>query len=61
MSIGKGKKRLKGQPIIHLEIKKKHGVWLTNTAWEKLKEIAQTNKTSASEILESWIKNYQGT
>ena len=56
MSTGKGKKRLRNQPVLHDEIKKKRGVMLTDTAWHKVQELAAREKMSASEYLEEMIR-----
>ncbi|MBW4506197.1 MAG: hypothetical protein KME64_06770 [Scytonematopsis contorta HA4267-MV1] len=58
MATGKGKKRLKNQPAIYDEFKKRRGVWLTNTAWHKVQELAAIRGMSASELLESIIRGY---
>jgi len=48
----KGKKRIRNVPILHNEVKKRHSVFLTDTAWIKLQSIAKSSKTSVSEIIE---------
>ncbi|WP_017739940.1 hypothetical protein [Scytonema hofmannii] len=40
MQLGKGKKRVKNQPVFYDEKKEKHMVGLTPTAWRKLQAIA---------------------
>lgn len=52
----KGKKRIKNQPLFHGEVKKPHTVWLTDEAWNKLKEQAKNERISASEYIERAIK-----
>ncbi|NJM70488.1 MAG: hypothetical protein HC862_09775 [Scytonema sp. RU_4_4] len=56
MSTGKGKKRVKNQPALHEEMKKRRGIFLTNTAWEFVCEEAVKQQTSASEYVESLIQ-----
>jgi hypothetical protein len=58
MSTGKGKKRVREQPVLYDEPKKKRGVMLTDTAWHKIQELAVRNSMSASEYLEQMIRNY---
>jgi len=56
MAIGKGKKRLKNTPTFYEEMKKRRGVWLTDTAWLTVQELAVRSNTSASEYLEELIR-----
>ena len=56
MSTGKGRKRVKNQPALHEEMKKQHGIFLTNTAWYFVCEQAAKEKTSASEYIEALIQ-----
>ncbi|MBW4632170.1 MAG: hypothetical protein KME30_09775 [Iphinoe sp. HA4291-MV1] len=58
MSTGQGKKRVKNIPVLYDEPKKKRGVMLTDTAWQKIQELALKDKTSASEYLEELIRKY---
>lgn len=58
MSTAKGKKRIREQPVLYDEPKKKRGVMLTNTAWHKIQELAARNCMSASEYLEQMIRNH---
>ncbi|GET40234.1 hypothetical protein [Microseira wollei] len=60
MSTEKGRKRLKNQPVLHDELKKKRGVWITDTAWGMLQETAVRNQTSCSEYLEMLIRRECG-
>ena len=58
MSMKKGKKtdkRMRGVPVHDDELKKKHGVWLTDTAWELLREKAKEDGVIAREYLERSI------
>jgi hypothetical protein len=56
MSTEKGKKRIRNQPVYHDELKKRRGVWLTDTAWHKLQYCAAQEQTSASEFLETLLR-----
>jgi hypothetical protein len=56
MSTGKGKKRVRNVPVLHDEPKKKRGVWLTDTAWHSIQELAARKGVSASECLEELIR-----
>ncbi|MBD2208189.1 hypothetical protein H6G33_25485 [Calothrix sp. FACHB-1219] len=58
MSTGKGKKRVKNTPVLYDEVKKRRGVWLTDTAWHSVQELAVKNDVSASEYLEEIIRKY---
>ncbi|MGH8001607.1 MAG: hypothetical protein ACREPR_19840 [Brasilonema sp.] len=58
MSTGEGRKRVKNIPVLYEELKKKRGVMLTDTAWQKIQELALKEKTSASEYLEELIRKY---
>ena len=39
MQLGLGKKRVKNQPIFYDEMKERHMVGLTPTAWKKLQAV----------------------
>ena len=56
MSTRKGKKGVKNIPMFYDEIKKKHGIWLTDSSWLGAKEKALTNDLSASEYIEQLIR-----
>ena len=56
MATGKGKKRVKNQPILHEELKKMRGVYLTESTWLGAKEKALTNGLSTSEFIEQLIR-----
>ena len=56
MSTGKGIKRVKNQPVFHEGLKKHRGVWLTDDAWNKVREKAVEKGLSCSEYLENLIK-----
>lgn len=53
----KGKKRIKNVPVFYDEVKKKHSIFLTDSAWSKLQGIAKLNKTSVSEIIEKLVRD----
>lgn len=46
------RKRLKGIPVIRGEVKERHNIMLTMTAWQLLKSKAGSMNTSVSEIIE---------
>ena len=52
----KGKKRTKNNPVLHEELKKKHGIWLTDSSWLGAREKALRNGLSASEYIEQLIR-----
>ena len=56
MSTRKGKKGVKNSPMFYDEIKKKHGIWLTDSSWLGAKEKALRNSLSASEYIEQLIR-----
>ncbi len=49
-----GQKRLRNIPVLYDEVKKTHGVKLTDTAWNIINEVAQEQGISASELVERW-------
>ncbi len=57
MSTGKGKKRIKNQPVLYNELKKQRAIWLTNKSWYKVQEKAVQSGISASEYLENLIRS----
>lgn len=50
----KGQKRLRNVPVFYDEVKKTHGLKLTDTAWSAINEVAQQQGISASELVERW-------
>ena len=54
MSSRKGKKAVRNIPLFHDEVKKRHHVLLTPTAWQRLQDLAASHGTSASELIEFW-------
>lgn len=61
MQPGKGKKRIKNVPVFYEELKKKHSIFLTDSAWRKLQGIAKLNKTSVSQIIERLVREDDGS
>jgi hypothetical protein len=57
MPTGKGKKRIKDQPVLHNGLKKQRSIWLTNESWEKAQEKSVHLGVSTSEYLEILIRN----
>lgn len=60
MATGKGKKRVKNQPVLYDSLKKKKALWLTTETWEIIEEAAVINKVSRSEYVEQLIRTYHG-
>ena len=56
MSTGKGKKRMKNQPVLHEGVKKKRNPLITDYAWHGMQEKAIKAGLSASEYLERLIR-----
>ena len=56
MSTGKGKKRVKNQPVLYNELKKVHGISLTDYSWDKLRTMAKKKGLSVSEFVEQWLR-----
>ena len=52
--MAKGQKRLRNVPVFYDEIKKTHGIVLTDTSWKLINEVAQEQGISASELIERW-------
>ncbi len=59
MSTRKGKKRLRNQPIFYDEIKKVHGISLTDSSWVRLQQLAKQKGLSISEFIERWVRDTQ--
>ncbi|NEO41279.1 MAG: hypothetical protein F6J90_35120 [Moorea sp. SIOASIH] len=51
----KARKIMRGVLGYHDELKKRHGVWLTDTAWKWLQLSAKDSGTTVGEFLENWI------
>ncbi|MBR8838901.1 MAG: hypothetical protein DSM106950_34090 [Stigonema ocellatum SAG 48.90 = DSM 106950] len=56
MQQGKGKKRIKNQPVFYDEIKERRTLSLTPTAWKKLLALSIDAGLSASECMERIIR-----
>ncbi|NEO81804.1 MAG: hypothetical protein F6J99_38660 [Moorea sp. SIO4G3] len=52
----KSQKRTRGAPAHYDELKKKHGVWLTDTTWKWLQLSAKDSGVSVGEYIESWVR-----
>ena len=61
MTTGKGKKRVKNQPVLYEELKKCRGIYLTDTAWDIARISAIKLKMSASEYVERLIREQDGS
>ena len=48
------KKRLKNVPVLHDEVKERHQIVVTPTAWENMKQEAEKRKISISELIEEF-------
>ncbi len=57
MTTKKGQKRLKNIPVLHNEVKERHQIVVTPTAWKKMKEEANRRGISVSELIEEFGKN----
>ena len=57
MTTKKGQKRLKNIPILHEELKQRHQIHVTPTAWRSLKEEAGRRDISISELIEDLARN----
>ncbi|BAZ26205.1 CopG/DNA-binding domain-containing protein [Kalymmatonema gypsitolerans NIES-4073] len=54
MSTRKGKKAVKNVPLFHDEVKTRHHILLTPTAWQRLQQRAKEQGISVSELIECW-------
>jgi len=48
---------MRGIPVYYDELKKQHGILLTDTAWKWLQLSAKDSGTSVGEFLERWIRS----
>ncbi|MBO3459698.1 hypothetical protein G7B40_033655 [Aetokthonos hydrillicola Thurmond2011] len=55
----KTRKRLRHVPVHYDELKKKRTINLTDTSWEKINKIADSQSISASELIERWGRNLE--
>ncbi|NEO96521.1 MAG: hypothetical protein F6K56_42960 [Moorea sp. SIO3G5] len=53
-------KIMRGIPVHYDELKKQHGIWLTDTAWKWLQLSAKDSGKSIGEFLEDWIRSEIG-
>jgi macrodomain Ter protein organizer (MatP/YcbG family) len=60
MSTRKGIKGQKNIPIFHEEVKQKHTIVLTPTAWDKLKLLSKNKGLSISEFIEQMARDTPG-
>ncbi len=60
MSIPKNKKKMRNQPVLHDEVKTRHNITVTPSAWLKLNNEARKQRTSISELIEAWAKILEG-
>ena len=56
MSMKRSGKRLRNQPVLHEEVKKKHSIAVTPTAWTMLESLAHDAGLSIAEYLEQLIR-----
>ena len=54
MTTKKGQKRVKNIPVLHDEIKERHQIVVTPTAWGKMKTQASRRGISISELIEEF-------
>jgi predicted transcriptional regulator len=60
IKIPKGKKAIRGFPLIYTERKKRYDLMLTPSAYQVLREIAQEQNLSISEALERHLRKLKG-
>ncbi len=60
MSMPKGKKKMRNQPVLHDEVKTRHNITVTPSAWLKLNNEAKKQCTSVSELIETWARIFDG-
>ncbi|BAY81291.1 CopG domain protein DNA-binding domain protein [Calothrix parasitica NIES-267] len=58
MSTKKGQKRLKNIPVLHDEVKERHQIVVTPTAWNNMKSKASKEGLSISELIETLARNH---
>jgi hypothetical protein len=54
MATKKGQQRVKGVGVLHDEVKQRHQIVVTPTAWENIKSEADRRGISISELIEEW-------
>ncbi|WP_293068302.1 MULTISPECIES: hypothetical protein [unclassified Moorena] len=47
---------MRGAPDHYDELKKQHGIWLTDTTWKWLQLAAKDSGVSVGEYIESWVR-----
>ena len=47
---------MRGAPAHYDELKKQHGIWLTDTTWKWLQLAAKDSGVSVGEYIESWVR-----
>ena len=50
------KKRLRNVPVLHDEVKGRHQIVVTPTAWENMKQEAERRQISVSELIEEFAR-----
>lgn len=60
MSTRKNQKGQKNVPFFYDEVKERHTVLLTPSTWSTLKEKANKEGTSVSELIEQWVRDTTG-
>lgn len=55
----KGKKRVKGVPIHEDSVKKRHGIFLTDTTWLKMQTIAKEQGLSVGQLVEKTFREME--
>lgn len=47
---------MRGVPVHYDELKKKHGIWLTDSTWSKLRELSKNEGVSVGEYVERLVR-----
>ena len=47
---------MRGAPAHYDELKRQHGIWLTDTTWKWLQLAAKDSGVSVGEYIESWVR-----
>jgi len=55
----KGQKRIKNIPVLHDEVKERHQIVVTPTAWKSMKNEAARRGISVSELIEEFGRHIQ--
>ncbi len=59
MSTKKGQKRIKNIPVLHDEVKERHQIVVTPTAWANMKQEAANRGISISELIEEFGRHHR--